>query len=72
MPVYMEVKLMVTSSTSIINHQVNIVQSASGRRTLDTGHWTLDRQIFAIKVKEHAQNSHLFYAVYNNRNKDVQ
>ena len=33
MPVYMDLKLMVTS----INQQVNIVQSASGRWTLDTG-----------------------------------
>ena len=33
MPVYIKVKLMVTS----INQQVNIVQSASGRWTLDTG-----------------------------------
>ena len=33
MPVYMDLKLMVTS----INQQVNIVQSASGRWTVNTG-----------------------------------
>ena len=37
MPVYMDLKLMVTS----INQQVNIVQSASGRWTLDSSAGTL-------------------------------
>ena len=37
MPVYMEIKLMVTSINYHHHHQVNIVQSASGRWTVNTG-----------------------------------
>ena len=51
MPVYMEIKLMVTSiNHHHHHHQVNIVQSASGR-------WTLDRQILAMCCLDLVWNS---------------